>query len=170
MFKPRFPNHVFKSDVLNQTIGTFSSVNDSFTSPRSISRKRKSIFDGCEESFSKKSRPNQEKFITLDIQAAAQPQPQSEQLSSQRLQAQSLQMAQLTARQRERRREQRMGGEADSSRSSWTMVVPASTTGCTDGRLGAFAVCSAAARWSLRSLQLGLMARAMACGGAVWWR
>ena len=77
MFEPRFPNHVFKSDVLNQTFGTFSSVNDNFTSPRSTSRKRKSIFDGCEESFSKKSRPTEEKFITLDIQAAAQPQPQS---------------------------------------------------------------------------------------------
>ena len=77
MFEPQFPNHVFKSDVLNQTIGTFSRVNDTFASPRSISRKRKSIFDGCEESFSKRTRPNEEKFITLDIQAAAQPQPQS---------------------------------------------------------------------------------------------
>ena len=67
----QFPNNVFKSDFLhNQTIGTFSS--DIFTSPRSISRKRKSIFDGCEESFSKKSRQNEEKFITLDIHTIAQ--------------------------------------------------------------------------------------------------
>ena len=70
MFQSRIPDHFFKSlksDVLNQTIGTFSSVNDIFTSPRSINKKRKSIFDSCEESLSKKRRHNEEKFITLDI-------------------------------------------------------------------------------------------------------
>ena len=70
MFQSRFPDHLFKSlksDVLNQTIGTFRSVNDICTSPRSNYNKRKSIFDSCEESLSKKRRHNEEKFITLDI-------------------------------------------------------------------------------------------------------
>jgi len=67
MFQPQFSKHVFNSDILNQSIGT---VSDLFPSQRSFSKKRKSIFEGCEGSFSKKRRHDKDKFVTLDILTA----------------------------------------------------------------------------------------------------
>ena len=70
MFQSQFSKNFFDSDILNQSIGT---VNDRFPRPRSFNKKRKSIFEGFEESFSKKRRHDNDKFVTLDISTAQMP-------------------------------------------------------------------------------------------------
>ena len=65
MFQSRFPKHVYNwDDVLNTSIGTVEERQ------RVNSKKRKSIFDGCEESFSKKR--SQKEVMTFDIQTPSQ--------------------------------------------------------------------------------------------------
>ena len=71
MFQSQFSKHVFNGDILNQSLGT---ITDLLPGPRSF-KKRKSIFDGCEESFSKKRKRTHEgdKSVTLSILTAQKP-------------------------------------------------------------------------------------------------